>query len=33
MRKLVLPAFAGFTLREVGVARCDALLKKLGQES
>ena len=33
MRKLVLPAFAGFALREIGVARCDALLKKLGQES
>jgi len=33
MRKLVLPAFAGFALREIGVARCDALLKNLGQES
>jgi len=30
MRKLVLPAFAGFALREIGVARCDALLRKLG---
>jgi hypothetical protein len=25
----VLPAFKGFTLREIGVARCDALLKQL----
>jgi integrase len=33
MRKLVMPAFAGFALREIGVARCDALLKQLGQES
>ncbi|MBC7592615.1 MAG: site-specific integrase [Kineosporiaceae bacterium] len=33
MRKLVLPAFAGFSLREIGVARCDALLKRLATES
>ncbi|MCW2788872.1 MAG: integrase family protein [Aeromicrobium sp.] len=33
VRKLVLPAFAGFALREIGVARCDALLKPLGQVS
>lgn len=33
MRKLVLPAFHGFTLREIGVARRDALLKQLGRES
>lgn len=33
MRRLVLPAFRGFTLREIGVARCDALLKQLGASS
>lgn len=33
MRRLVLPAFKGFTLREIGVARCDALLKQLGTNS
>lgn len=33
MRKLVLPAFKHLTLREIGVARCDALLKQLGQRS
>jgi integrase len=33
LERLVLPAFAGFTLREIGVARCDALLKQLGQQS
>ncbi|GAA1784567.1 tyrosine-type recombinase/integrase [Nostocoides veronense] len=33
MERLVLPAFRGYTLREIGVARCDALLKRLGQES
>jgi hypothetical protein len=33
MRRLVLPAFKGFTLREIGVARCDALLKQLGTRS
>jgi hypothetical protein len=33
MRKLVLPAFAGYTLREIGVARCDALLKQLAGRS
>jgi len=33
MRKLVLPAFQHLTLREIGVARCDALLKQLGQLS
>jgi hypothetical protein len=33
MRKLVLPAFTGFTLREIGVARCDALFKQLAKES
>ncbi len=31
--RLVLPAFKGFTLREIGVARCDALLKLLGSSS
>ena len=30
INRLVLPAFKGFTLREIGVARCDALLKQLG---
>jgi integrase len=33
MRRLVLPAFGGFTLREIGVARCDALIKQLGARS
>ena len=33
MRKLALPAFAGFALREIGVAQCDALLKRLATES
>lgn len=33
MNRLVLPAFRGYSLREIGVARCDALLKQLGQES
>ena len=33
MRRLVLPAFKGFTLREVGVARCDALIKQLSTSS
>jgi len=33
MRGLVLPAFEHPTLREIGVARCDALLKQLGQKS
>lgn len=33
MRGLVLPAFEHLTLREIGVARCDALLKLLGQKS
>lgn len=33
MRQLVLPAFKGYALREIGVARCDALIKQLGQQS
>ena len=33
MRTLVLPAFKGFTLREIGVARCDRLIKQLAQRS
>ena len=33
INRLVLPAFRGFTLREIGVARCDALLKQLGSSS
>ncbi len=33
LNRLVLPAFKGFTLREIGVARCDALLKQLGSGS
>ena len=33
MRTLVLPAFKGFTLREVGVARCDQLIKQLARRS
>lgn len=33
MRKLALPAFQHLTLREIGVARCDALLKQLGRLS
>ena len=31
MTKLVMPAFKGYTLREIGVARCDALIKQLRQ--
>lgn len=33
MRQPVVPAFRGYALREIGVARCDALLKELGQMS
>jgi hypothetical protein len=33
LNRLVLPAFKGFTLREIGVARCDALLKQFGATS
>jgi hypothetical protein len=33
MQRLVLPAFRGYALREIGVARCDALLKELGKQS
>ena len=33
MERLVLPAFRGYALREIGVARCDALLKQLGKQS
>ena len=33
MRKVVLPAFQHLTLREIGVARCDALLKHLARQS
>lgn len=33
MNKLVLPAFAALTLREIGVARCDHFLKRLAQQS
>ncbi len=33
LNRLVLPAFKGFTLREIGVARRDALLKQLGSGS
>jgi integrase len=33
MRQLVLPALEHLALREIGVARCDALLKQLGQRS
>jgi integrase len=33
MRGLVMPAFEGFTLREIGVARCDRFLKHLAKES
>jgi len=33
MRHLVLPVFADLTLREIGVARCDTLVKQLGQKS
>ena len=33
MRTLVLPAFAGLTLREIGVARCDQFLKQLAKQS
>jgi integrase len=33
MRKLVLPYFEHLTLREIGVARCDRLIKQLARES
>jgi integrase len=33
MRTLVLPAFEGLTLREIGVARCDHFLKQLAKQS
>lgn len=33
MRREVLPAFEHLTLREIGVAHCEALLKRLGQVS
>ncbi len=33
MSRLVLPAFRGYALSEIGVARRDALLKELGNES
>lgn len=33
MRQLVMPAFRGYTLREIGVARCDALIKQLEARS
>ncbi|GHG60038.1 putative phage integrase [Sinomonas cellulolyticus] len=33
MRTLVLPAFAGLTLREIGVARCDQFFKQLAKQS
>jgi integrase len=33
MRRLVLPAFEHLTLREIGVARCDTLIKGLARES
>lgn len=33
MRTLVVPAFRGFTLREIGVARCDRLIKELAKKS
>ena len=33
MRQLVLPAFGNLTLREIGVARCDILIKQLAKKS
>ncbi|WP_053384905.1 tyrosine-type recombinase/integrase [Leucobacter celer] len=33
MRTLVMPAFKDFTLREIGVARCDRLIKELARKS
>lgn len=33
MRNVVLPVFQHLTLREIGVARCDALLKHLARQS
>jgi integrase len=33
MRQLVLPAFSQLTLREIGVARCDTLIKQLAHRS
>lgn len=33
MRQLVLPAFGNLTLREIGVARCDTLIKQLARRS
>jgi len=33
MRTLVVPAFKGLTLREIGVARCDQFLKHLAKQS
>jgi integrase len=33
MRGLVVPAVGGLTLREIGVARCDALIQQLGCRS
>ncbi|MBC9943150.1 tyrosine-type recombinase/integrase [Leucobacter sp. cx-328] len=33
MRTLVLPAFKDFTLREIGVARCDRHIKQLARQS
>ena len=33
MRTLVTPAFKDFTLREIGVARCDRLIKELARKS
>jgi hypothetical protein len=33
MRTLVLPAFGNLTLREIGVARCDSLIKHLAKQS
>lgn len=33
MRRIVRPAFEHLTLREIGVARCGALLEQLGQRS
>ena len=33
MNRLVLPTFRGYALREIGVARCDALPKELAKQS
>lgn len=33
MRTLVMPAIGNLTLREIGVARCDQLLKQLNKRS